>query len=94
MRTRILIIVLMGMLAGCASSASKTDTYTDRNGDKIPIGSDRELCTRSCNDEDARCMDTDVSIRNGGVNEPTGMFGASADCRETLSNCLKECKSR
>jgi hypothetical protein len=82
------------MLGACVSGTPKSDTYTDHNGVTTLIQSDRELCVSSCNDDYSRCMDTDDAKDNGGVNGPAGMFGASADCRNSLKECLPSCKGR
>jgi len=93
MRTHILMIVFMGMLAGCISGAPKSDTYTDSKGETTVIESDREMCVHSCNEEYSRCMDTDAAQRNpDGMS--SGMFGASGDCRSSLKDCLPSCKGR
>ncbi len=93
MRVRILMVTIVGMLAGCISGTPKQDTYTDRAGQTTVIESDRELCVHSCNDEYSRCMDTDAAERNPEGVAP-GMFGASADCRSALRSCLPGCKGR
>lgn len=94
MMMRILMIALVSMLAACASSVSKTDTYTDHNGNTTVIESDHGLCVHSCNDDYGRCMDVDSTVKSGGVNAPAGMFGASADCHDALKDCLTTCKGR
>jgi len=95
MSLRILMILLVGILAACASPKSQPDSYTDSNGKTTVVGTDREMCIRSCNEDYGRCMDTDAGVRSGGlIDTPPGMFGASGDCRSTLKDCLTACKSR
>jgi hypothetical protein len=81
------------LLTGCISGRPQSDTYTDSNGKTTVIQSDREMCTQSCNDDYSRCMDTFEAQDNGGVHGAKGMFGASADCRDDLKNCLPRCKA-
>ncbi|MDP9127780.1 MAG: hypothetical protein M3N08_05935 [Pseudomonadota bacterium] len=87
--------VLLGvvMLAGCMSGVHKADTYTDSSGKTTIIETDRETCVRSCNEEYSRCMDTEPA-QTSGVHGPAGMFGASADCRSSLKQCLPSCNGR
>ena len=88
-----LMMMVVGALAGCVSGVKSPDTYTDRSGKTSVIESDREQCERSCNADYARCMDA-TSARSSSVNGPSGMFGASADCRSSLSSCLSGCRAR
>ena len=81
-------------LAGCVSGVKPADTYTDKSGKTTVILSDEEMCKRSCNEDYGRCMDTDAASSNEGIDAPPGMFGASADCRNSLKSCLKPCGSR
>jgi hypothetical protein len=98
MRAPVLVIaamgILVGTLAGCISGKPPSDTYTDKSGKTSVLESDRELCERACNEEYSRCMETDSARGNSGVNGPAGMFGASAECRNDLGNCLPPCKGR
>jgi len=94
MRAALLMMIIVGMLAGCISGRPPKDTVTDASGKATVIESDREMCERSCNDDYSRCMETTDARDNGGVNGPSGMFGASADCRDSLSKCLPSCKAR
>lgn len=81
------------LLTGCISGRPKQETYTGANGQTTIILSNKDLCTQSCNDDYARCMDTDDAKDNGGVNGPKGMFGASAECRASLKKCLPGCRA-
>ena len=94
MRALVLMIAIVGMLAGCISGRPPSDTYTDKSGKTSEVLSDREQCERSCNKEYSRCMDTDSARDNSGIQGPSGMFGASADCRNNLSSCLPGCRGR
>jgi len=87
--------LLFGVLAlgGCISGTKSPDTYTNKAGDTTVIETDHESCQRSCNEEYSRCMETEPAHVSG-VNGPTGMFGASADCRNDLKECLPNCKGR
>ncbi len=85
----ILFLTLLS-LGGCISGVKEPDTYTDRTGKTTVIETDREACTRSCNETYSRCMGTEPA-QHSGVNGPAGMFGASADCRSDLKNCLPAC---
>lgn len=82
------------LLSGCISGRPKSETYTDSAGKTTIIQSDKDMCNQSCNDDYSRCMETDDARDNGGVNGPKGMFGASAECRSALKDCLPTCKSR
>lgn len=98
MTKRILMILVVGMLSAsllsaCVSGTKHADTYTDKNGKTTVIESDREMCQRSCNDDYSRCMDTTAASDNSGVNGPSGVFGASGDCRKSLKKCLPTCKA-
>ena len=88
------LIMILGMLSACISGVPKQDTYTSSSGQITIIQSDREACVQSCNDEYSRCMEEDEGHNNGGVNGPPGMFGASADCHNSLKDCLPSCKGR
>jgi hypothetical protein len=86
------IMVLVGV-AGCSGKKPAT-TYIDASGKPTIIETDREQCTRACNKESVRCNDTMAAQSMPVSGAPEGMFGASADCRNELGNCLKDCKSR
>ena len=81
------------LLAACISGVKEPDTYTDRAGKTTLIETDRETCTRSCNQDYSRCMDIGPAEVTG-ANGPSGMFGASADCRKALKDCLPTCEGR
>ena len=81
------------LVGGCISGTKTPDTYTSKAGTTTVIGSDHETCLRSCNQDYSRCMDTQPA-HNSGVNGPSGMFGASADCRNDLKKCLPSCEGR
>ena len=98
MTKRILMILVVGMLSAslltaCISGVKPADTYTDRNGKTTVIESDKEMCKRSCNDDYSRCMDTSAAQDNDGIHGPSGVFGASGDCRSALQKCLPGCKA-
>jgi hypothetical protein len=90
--SKLILACLLGMTACMA--APPPDTYTDSTGKTTVIQSDKEQCVSSCNDTYTRCMETFDARDNGGVNGPKGMFGASADCRDDLKNCLPQCQGR
>jgi len=91
---RILMIAIVGMLSGCISGVKPADTYTSRDGKTTVIESDKEMCTHSCNDDYDRCMETRAAgENNSGINGPSGVFGASGDCRNALQHCLPGCKA-
>jgi hypothetical protein len=92
MEKRILIIAIMGMLSGCVSGTTPPDTYVGKNGKTIIIESDSEMCKRSCNEDYSRCMDSQAASTNEGLDAPSGVFGASAACRNDLQKCLPTCK--
>ncbi len=89
-----LMIAVMGMMTGCISGKPASSTYTDHAGKTTVIESDREQCERACNDSYSRCMDTEPAQNSPVTGAPSGMFGASSDCRSALSDCLPGCKSR
>jgi hypothetical protein len=86
-------LLLAAPLGGCISGTKPAETYTDSNGKTTVIEGDREECTRSCNSDNSRCMDQRAA-RDTGINGPSGMFGASAECRDNLKSCLDGCKGR
>lgn len=90
----ILMMITMGMLVGCISGRPTPDTYTDKSGKVTIIENDHEQCVRACNDDYARCMDTEPAQQNPVVGSPDGMFGASSDCRDDLHKCLPTCNGR
>lgn len=96
MRSRILMIVIVGMslgtLAGCISGKPPSDTYTDKAGKTLLIESDQEQCQRSCNVQYSRCGETAAARDNGGVIGPS-IYGASGECRSDLSSCMVGCKA-
>jgi hypothetical protein len=91
---RILMILVVGMLSACISGVKPPDTYTDKNGKTTIIETDREMCERSCNQDYSRCMETSAAEDNSGINGPSGVFGASGDCRNDLQHCLPGCKAQ
>jgi hypothetical protein len=93
MKARFLMIVIMGALSSC-SGQPPSDTYTDHSGKTTVIQSDKEQCISSCNETYNVCMESFDARDNGGVIGPKGMFGASAECRNDLKDCLPQCQSR
>jgi hypothetical protein len=87
------MIMVVGMLSACISGVKPADTYIGQDGKTQIIESDKEMCQRSCNDDYSRCMDTRAAQDNSGINGPSGVFGASGDCRSDLQKCLPTCKS-
>jgi hypothetical protein len=98
MRAPFLTITILGitgvLLAGCISGVRPADTYTDKSGKTSVIESDRGQCERSCNLQYSRCSETTAARTNSGINGPSGVYGASAECDSDLSGCLLDCKSR
>ena len=92
-RARFLLIAALLPLAACISGTTPPDTVTAPNGTKTVVQTDSEQCKSSCNQDYARCMDSDPA-QSSPVNGPSGMFGASSDCRSALSSCLPGCKSQ
>ncbi|MDD4616350.1 MAG: hypothetical protein PHW76_04435 [Alphaproteobacteria bacterium] len=92
MKKSILVIAVVGMLSGCISGVKKPDTYTDQNGKTTVIESDKEMCQRACNESYSGCMDSTAASTNDGIKGPSGVFGASGQCKSDLQNCLRECK--
>jgi hypothetical protein len=92
MKNLIVSILLASTLAACVSGKPPADTYTGKSGAVTTIETDREACIKACNDDYARCGDTDAARRGVSPNIPAGLFGAQADCREDLKNCLPRCK--
>jgi len=84
----------MLLLAGCISGTPQQDTYTSPStGKTTVIQTDREMCESSCNESYNRCMDTQPAGNTLQGTNP-GMFGAASQCRDELSSCLPDCKSR
>lgn len=94
MTKRILVIMVMGMLSACVSGVAPSDTYVGKNGKTTIIESDREMCERSCNEDYSRCMELTSAENNTGLTGPSGLFGASGDCRSDLKRCLPTCKGQ
>ncbi len=93
MLKRILMVLIVGVLSACVSGTKPSDAYIGKDGSKTLIESDAEMCRRSCNAEYSRCMDTRAAgTDTGGVKGPSGVFGASGDCRNALQRCIKGCK--
>ena len=92
--TRLILLSLtVGMLAACISGKRPPETYTAQDGKTTIIESDAEMCKRSCNEDYDRCMDSHAAQDNSGINGPSGVFGASGDCRSDLQKCMPTCKS-
>jgi hypothetical protein len=92
---RILIISIVGALSACISGTKSPDTYVGQDGKTTIIESDAEMCKRSCNEDYDRCMESrSAGDNNSGINGPSGVFGASGDCRSDLQKCLPTCKSQ
>jgi len=87
-------ILISLMLSGCISGVTPPDTYVGKDGKTTVIESDKEMCQRSCNQDYSRCMDTTAAQDNSGINGPSGVFGASGDCRSDLQKCLPTCKAQ
>ena len=94
MRRHLLMIAVVGMLAGCISGRPHQDTVTDPSGNTTVVQSDKERCESACNAEYSRCMDSRSAQTNPVDGAPPGMFGASSDCRADLKDCLPDCKTR
>ena len=94
MMKSILIFMFVGMLVACVSGTKPSDTYIGNDGLIQVIESNSEACTRSCNDSYSRCMDSRAAGDNSGVNGPSGVFGASGQCRNALKSCLPSCKAQ
>jgi len=92
MTKRILMIFVVGMLSACVSGKKAPDSYVGLDGKTVIIENDAETCRRSCNDTYSRCMDSSFTETNDGYNGPSGVFGASAECRSNLQACLRSCK--
>ena len=90
---RSLFLFVAFMAVAACSGTPKNPVYIDRSGTETVIRTDRDQCVRSCNKEYERCMEVGA-VEQSGVHGPSGMFGASADCRNSLKECLPECKSR
>lgn len=87
-------LLAVPMLAGCISGKPSVEGYTSPGGKTTVIESDREQCVSACNADDSRCMDTQAARTSPVAGSSSGMFGASADCRASLQNCLRGCKGR
>lgn len=88
----ILAIATLGMLSACVSGVKPSESYVDRSGRVTVIESDRDACRRSCNESYSRCMDSRAAgENNSGINGPSGVYGASAECRQVLKSCLASC---
>jgi hypothetical protein len=91
-KTAFLFVALLS-LSACISGVKSPDTYTDRAGNTTIIQTDHEQCERACNETYSRCMDTEPAQTNA-FRMPSGMVGASVDCRNDLQSCLPGCQGR
>jgi hypothetical protein len=86
---------LLLLVAGCVSGRPESNTYTSPSGKITTIETDREACTRSCNNDFERCNDMQSSATSPYGNQAMPRpFGVDADCRYALKNCLANCKGR
>lgn len=91
---KLCLLVSVLALTACAAPRSSSDSYISRTtGLETPIETNRESCIRRCNGEFDRCGDQE-STRRVADPFPKDLFGAAADCRATLRNCLNACKGR
>ncbi len=81
-------------LSACTPASRNADTYTSTAGTTIFLESDRGACINACNTEFDRCSDMTAAQKPVGRGQMTGIFGAEADCKASLRNCLKECRAR
>jgi len=88
----ILMVLIMGMLSSCVSGIPPREEYLSSSGKSTVLENNKEMCLRSCNDEYSRCMETHAASGNSGIIGPSGVFGASADCKATLKHCLQRCR--
>lgn len=86
--------LLLLSLGACVSGTPAAEKYTSASGAVTPIATDQESCKRACDADFNRCQDSDASRRSASPNAPADLFGASADCRESLKKCLPRCKGR
>ena len=87
----ILITLVVGMLSACVSGTPTPESYVERDGTTVFIENSQEMCTRSCNDTYARCMDSRAAS-DVDINGLSPLYGASAECRDALKACLTSCK--
>ena len=92
MKKHLLMILVAGALVSCVSGTKSPDSYVGKDGQTTLIESNSEMCKRSCNEDYSRCMDSRAAGDNSGVIGPSGVFGASGECRNALKNCLSTCK--
>lgn len=85
------LIIMVGMLAACVSGKPAPETATGLDGQILQISSPQADCERSCNRSNSICMES-FEAQNSGANMPSGMTGASGECRAELKKCLKMCK--
>ncbi|MDD3030292.1 MAG: hypothetical protein PHS57_08500 [Alphaproteobacteria bacterium] len=82
---------VVGMLEACVSGTQPTESYVDREGITVRLESNQEMCLRSCNDSYARCMDSRAASGTD-INGRSRLYGASAECYDSLKACLASCK--
>lgn len=90
----LVVLFALTVLSGCVSGLPQKETYVAKDGTVMVIENDRESCGRACDNTYARCMDSTAVDRNSGIIGPTGLYGASGECRSDLARCKKECKSQ
>ena len=95
MLQRLLIGVLLSLTLAACEAPRQTSTYTSpTTGVTTSIESDRESCLSRCNKNFDRCGDQESVRRPSDPYGPRDLFGAGADCRQTLGNCMNSCKGR
>ncbi|HBM91170.1 MAG TPA: hypothetical protein DD400_04775 [Rhodospirillaceae bacterium] len=81
-------------LSACTPAPRSVDSYTSAAGTTVFFENDRDACISSCNTEFDRCSDMTAAQNPVGRGQMTGIFGAEADCKDSLRSCLKECRVR
>lgn len=85
-RLSLLSAALLFTLAACAAP-QRADTTASA------LDTDRQSCVKACNAAYERCGDTNAARRTSS-DIPPDLFGARADCKSSLRNCLPRCKGR
>lgn len=91
MRYATLLITILGSLAlaACVSGRPKQDTYTSKSGQVTVIENGYESCSRSCNEDYARCGDADSTRKS--IDATQKLFGGAGACSSSLSSCMSRC---
>ncbi len=89
-----LLLTVIVLLGACSAAPQKNTSYTSSSGVVTMLDNDQESCARSCNADFDRCSESSAAQSPVGRGQMTGIFGAQADCKDSLKACFSRCKAR